>query len=131
MLVTVRIVPGQPPAESEKECSITDKEGLLSSVCFGHLIVQSPVVEETTDEKQSAGKQVQDASHPLAHVHAVDAEESQKGQGNPGDVVVDFSFLVASVRLTIQARYQNQIYKPPDTCKAEREKYIVPEMGLP
>ena len=86
MSVTVRIVPGQPRAESEKECSITDKEGLSSSVCFGYLTVQSPVVEEITDEKQSTIKQVQDAGHPLSHVHAMGAEESQKGQGNPGDL---------------------------------------------
>jgi hypothetical protein len=80
----------------------------------GQLIVQSPIVINVTDEKQTTGEKVDDSREPLAHIKPVNPENPEKGEQNPGHVIIVSTCSESEVGLAIHRGDQKEIHDPTD-----------------
>ena len=52
------------------------------------LLIERKEIVQDADKEQAAGEQVKNAGEHLTHVKAVDTEDANEGQQNPGQVVI-------------------------------------------
>ena len=52
------------------------RKTLAGRIYQGNLIIQGPKIVNNPDPEQPAGKQIQNAADPFAHVHAMNSEEA-------------------------------------------------------
>ena len=80
------------------------------------MIIQIPEAED------AARKQIYEPGEPLSHVKPVDAEQSQEGEQNPCDGVIEIPFLVPEIRQAVHGRNEKKIDDPTDEEKPERKE---------
>jgi len=86
------------------------------------LIIQGPVIVNISDSEQSGGQQINDSGNPFSHIKPMDAEESQKGVQNPGDIVIDGPFAEPQIGFPVHGGNQKQIDDPADEQQPESKK---------
>ena len=99
-----RCASAQPPILIGIWYDLTGAGSGRATIQLVDLTVQCEEVVEPADAEQPARQQVDDARDPFAEVEAVETEQSEKRQQEPGDGVVFPSGGEAPIRLAIHAR---------------------------
>lgn len=81
-------------------------------VMAGYLFVQCPQVIEPAQQKETAGKQPEDAGYPFAEIETVDAEHAKEGEQYPRNGEVSAASGVAPVGIPVHRRNQEQVDNP-------------------
>src|SRR5258706_3869872 len=94
----------------------------VNVVQLADLRVESPQIVEQAEQEQAARHQVDEAGEPLAHVEAMDAEDAEEGEQDPGDVVADSTRRVPQLSGALHPRDEKQVDQPADAEQPEREE---------
>src|SRR5678815_794462 len=92
------------------------------AILLADLRVEGPQVVEHAEQEHAAGHEIEDAGEPLAHVEAVDAEQAEEGEQDPGDVVADRARRVPELRRALHPGDEEQVDQPADAEQPEREE---------
>jgi hypothetical protein len=94
----------------------------LLAVQNSQLIVQGPIVIDVSNKKKASSEKVEDSCEPLAHVKSVDPEDPEKGEQNPGHVIIVSAWSEPEVGLAIHRWDQKEIHDPSDEKQSQREE---------
>src|SRR5690606_36613276 len=92
------------------------------AITLGYLAIQRPQVIQYAKAQQAAGKQPDYPGHPFAHIEAMNAEDAEEGQQDPGDVVIGRAGDITAVSIAVHSRDQEQVDDPADKEQAEGEE---------
>lgn len=53
------------------------------------LIIQCPEIMDIADSEYSERAQVDDATYPFSHIHAVNSKKARKGKQSPRNRIID------------------------------------------
>lgn len=104
--------------------------GTPDRIEIADLSVEGAEVVNDSDEEAAAGEEVEEAGAPFAHVKAMDAEDTEEGEENPGEGVLDMSGDKAAVGLTVHAWDEEQVHDPADEEEAAGEEPEDAGLGL-
>ena len=80
------------------------------------------VVKDDADQEETAGKQIDQPGPPFAEIEPVNAENAEKGEQDPGDVVIYRAGDITDIRRAIERGDQEEIDQPADKEKTECEE---------
>ena len=86
------------------------------------LFIEGEEVPQDAQAEEAGADQVEQTGEDFAHVEAVDTEQAQKGQQDPGEVVVDGAVHIAAFRLALHAGNQEQVYDPANEEQAQSKE---------
>lgn len=94
----------------------------LSTVNQANLVVYRPEIVDISQQKQTAGAEVDQSGQPFAHIHAVNTEKAEEGEEQPGYIVIDLAFVEANICVPVHSRDEEEINDPTDEKQTQGEK---------
>ena len=87
-----------------------------------HLGTAFQLIDDILDYDADTAIMGKNTGDDLAHVEAVDAENAEKGEQNPADIVIDATGFIACVGRVVHAGDQEQVDDPADEEQPESKK---------